>query len=194
MASNKTWLTDQIRKVLPKREELEENRFLRPVAHLILQPALWRFTRRSVPRGIAVGLFVGVFVLIPFAQFVAAALFAMPVRGNVPVAAGTTLLTNPFTTPLLIFAALWVGSRLFGLHADPESVMAMVREGASLADWWSWLLSSAAPALLAGLFVIGAVSAVIGYFLAVLVWRLWIGAKWRRRGHGHVDIHGAHDS
>ena len=41
-----------------KREELAENRWMRPFAGRILRSELWRFTRRSVPRGVAIGLFV----------------------------------------------------------------------------------------------------------------------------------------
>ena len=31
----------------PTRESLEDNRFIAPVAHRVLEPSLWRFTRRS---------------------------------------------------------------------------------------------------------------------------------------------------
>ena len=40
---------------MPKREELENNRFVAPFAR---RQELWRFTRRSVPRGVAIGLLV----------------------------------------------------------------------------------------------------------------------------------------
>ena len=177
----KTWLADRLRAALPSREELERNKLMRPVAHLLLKPALWRFTRRSVPRGVGVGLFIGIFLMIPFVQFVSAALFAVPFRANVPVSAGTTLLTNPITTPAFVLAGLWVGSVIFGLPADPSAVLAMMRDGASLADWESWLMSSAAPALVLGLLVIAALASAIGYVATVFIWRVWIARKWRQR-------------
>jgi uncharacterized protein (DUF2062 family) len=185
MARNKTWLADRIRMMLPSREELERNRLMQPVAHLLLQPALWRFTRRSVPRAIAVGLTIGIFVIIPFVQPVAAAMVAVPVRANVPLTAGTTLLTNPVTTPLLLMAALWVGSDLFGFPANPGAVLQMIGRHASIEQWVNWLFSSAAPALITGLAVIAVVAGLVGYALAALVWRLWITHKWRRRRHRH---------
>ena len=40
------------------RDQIERNRFLKPFAHRLLRSELWRFTRRSVPRGVALGLFV----------------------------------------------------------------------------------------------------------------------------------------
>lgn len=185
MARNRTWLSDRIRTLLPSREELEHNRLMQPVAHLLLRPALWRFTRRSVPRAIAVGLTVGIFVIIPFVQPVAAAMVAVAVRANVPITAGTTLLTNPVTTPLLLMAALWVGSDLFGFPANPGAVVQMIESHASMETWGNWLFSSAAPALVTGLAVIAVVSGVVGYAVAALGWRLWITRKWRRRRHRH---------
>ena len=179
--TRRTWLADRIRAALPCREELERSRLLRPVAHLLLRPALWRFTRRSVPRAVGIGLFVGIFLMIPFLQFLSAALFAVPFRANVPVSAGTTLLTNPVTTPAFVLAGLWVGSAIFGLPANPAAVMAMMRDGASLSDWMAWLMSSAAPALVLGLLVIGVIASVIGYVATVFIWRLWIARKWHQR-------------
>ena len=88
---------------MPTRETFERIRWLRPIAHRILLPELWRFHRRSVPRGVALGIVVG--VLMPVAQTVFAALFALPARANVPVAAVTTLITNPITTPPIWLAA-----------------------------------------------------------------------------------------
>lgn len=43
---------------MPRREDLEHNRFTGALAR---RHELWRFTRRSVPRGVAVGLLVGIF-------------------------------------------------------------------------------------------------------------------------------------
>lgn len=185
MARSKTWAADKIRAMLPTREEMEANRWLRPVAHLLLRPALWRFTRRSVPRAVGLGLFIGILVMVPVIQPLSAALLAIPLRANVPLSAGTTLLSNPVTTPFLVIAALWVGSNVFGVHADPHTMMTMMRDGVPLSEWIDWLLSAAAPALLAGLVTIATVAGIVGYALSALFWRLWIGGKWRSRAHHH---------
>jgi uncharacterized protein (DUF2062 family) len=181
MGSNNSWLADRIRAMLPSRAELERSRLMRPVAHLLLRPALWRFTRRSVPRAVGIGLFVGILIMIPFLQPVAAVLAAIPFRANVPLTAGITLLTNPLTTPFIIFGSLWVGSDLFGFPADPGSMGRMIQSHASLAEWGEWLLSTAAPAIVSGLLVVASVAALIGYLAAKLGWSWWIKNKWRRR-------------
>ena len=89
------WLTRHI----PTRETIHEHRLLRPFAPHLTNPSLWRMTRRSVPRGVALGLFVG--VIIPFMHTVIAALLAVPVRANVAVAAVFPLVVNPLTIQLM---------------------------------------------------------------------------------------------
>jgi uncharacterized protein (DUF2062 family) len=43
------------------------------------------------------------------------------------------------------------------------------------------VLSDAAPALVAGLFIISVVSAIVGYVLASVIWDNWIRLRWRRK-------------
>ncbi len=170
-------LSGWARRLIPTREALEQSRFVRPLA---ARPELWRYNRRSVPRGIAVGLFVGIFAMIPGVQIVGAALLCVPFRGNVPLAAGATLLSNPATTPMILLAALWVGSFL-GLNADLTTFQALIDRNAGIGEWANWLVSSAAPAMMLGLLAIAAASAVIGYFAAIVIWRWWTGRRRRLR-------------
>ena len=164
---------------MPTRETFEGIRFLRPIAHRILLPELWRFHRRSVPRGVALGIIVG--VLIPVAQTVFAALFALPTRANVPVAALTTFITNPLTTPPIWVGAYWVGSYFLKLDAMTEAQPLNKEGNAGGIDWLQWLVSDAAPATALGLLIISIIGATIGYLIASFGWRWWIGHKWRRR-------------
>jgi uncharacterized protein (DUF2062 family) len=169
--------TDWLQRNMPKREELEDNRFIGPFAR---RPELWRFTRRSVPRGVAVGLLVGIFALIPGIQIVGAALMCVPCRGNIPIAALMTFLSNPATTPFILIASVYVGNRL-GFHADLTTLNNLYEHGAGLREWSYWLLSDAAPSLLIGLFIISVVTAAVGYLVSSFGWRWWIGRKRRTR-------------
>lgn len=166
-----------LHRAMPKREEMERNRYVAPFAR---RQELWRFTRRSVPRGVAIGLFLGIFALIPGIQIVGAALMCVPFRGNIPLAAAMTFLSNPATTPFILAASIYVGNQL-GFHADLATFQSLYARGASLGDWAAWVLSDAAPALLAGLLVIASAAAVIGYVVSVLVWRWWVGRKRRAK-------------
>ncbi|MCP1471813.1 hypothetical protein J3E64_003526 [Sphingobium sp. OAS761] len=165
----------------PTRESLEQSRVLAPVAHRVLEPSLWRFTRRSVPRGVALGLFVGIFLLIPGVQIAGAALLALPFRANIPVAAAMTFLSNPATTPLILMISVWLGNWILGRSADASGFMALVDGHASISQWTAWLLSEAAPAMLLGLFLISCASAIVGYVIADQFWRRRMGRKWRQR-------------
>src|SRR5689334_81833 len=106
------------RRHIPTRHTVHEHKLLRPFAPYLRDPALWRMTRKSVPRGVALGLFVG--VIIPFMHTFIAALLAVPLRANVAIAAAFTLLVNPLTIPPMYYAAYRIGS--WELHHDAPLV------------------------------------------------------------------------
>lgn len=162
---------------MPTRESFERIGWLRPVTHLVLEPARWRFTRRTVPRAVALGLIVG--VMVPVAQIVLAAILSFPFRANVPVASATTLVTNPLTTPPIWAGAYWLGGHLLGpgLSGDARDLFHRP-EGMR---WLDWLIHDVGPALLLGLTVVALVSAAVGYVATALGWRWWIARRWRRR-------------
>ena len=181
---DKAAVMNWIRRNSPTREDLLESRFVKPFAHRVAHSHLWRFTRTSVRRGTALGLFVGIFFLIPGVQIAGVALLALPFRANIPIGAAMTFLSNPLTTPLILAASVWLGNVLFGLRTNVADLYVLYDEGASLVEWWHWFTANAGPALLggvAGLFVISAVSAVVGYVLASIGWDAWIRLRWRRK-------------
>lgn len=173
-----------VRSQFPSHEELERSRLIRP---FIRRAELFRMTRRSVPRGVAVGLLVGIFALIPGVQIVGAALLCVPCRGNIPLAAGMTFLSNPATTPFILAASLYVGSGL-GFKADMATFHALYNSGAGLDEWFSWAVSDAAPALVLGLFVIAVVSAALGYLLTSFIWRELVARKRKQRLAGSTTL------
>ncbi len=77
----------QFRRHAPTKEELQRSPLLKPLGKRIWASELWRFSRRSVPVAVAVGLFVGIVLMIPGLQIVGAALMAVPFRANIPIAA-----------------------------------------------------------------------------------------------------------
>ena len=164
----------------PSRDEVLESRWLRPFGERIRHSELWRFTRRSVPRAVFAGLFVGIFLMVPGVQIVGAALLSIPMRANIPIAAAMTFLSNPATTPFFLVAAIEVGNRM-GFHADLAAFEQLRTSGASVGTWLGWLLSDAAPAMVSGLFIIGLGVALVGYIVSLVGWRWWVGRKWRQR-------------
>lgn len=162
---------------VPTRETIEASRFLRPVAHRILVPALWRFTRRSVPRGVGLGILAG--ILFPFPHMALAAVLSLPLRANVPVAVGTTLINNPVTFLPILAAGNRIGHWVLRLdHEVPGHPIATnVRANAGLLHW----LFAQGGATIAGLAVMAITLSALGYFATSLIWRFRIARKWRNR-------------
>lgn len=179
------WVHEQA----PTRDSFERSRFLRPFAHRVFHPALWRFTRRSVPRGVALGLLVGIFLLIPGVQIAGVALLALPCRANIPIGAAMTFLSMPATTPFILAASVYVGESVLRLSGGSERIYALIQTGASLSQWLDFIWTEAPMAMvqgLAGLAIISIIAAAIGYVIAAGVWRLRITRKWRRRSKSHA--------
>src|SRR3982750_3848712 len=107
-----------LKRHIPTRDTVHRHRLLRPFAPHLTHSSLWRMTRRSVPRGVALGLFVA--VIIPVMHTFIAAVLAIPTRANVAVAALFTLVVNPLTIPPLYYAAYRIGS--WGLPHDAHPV------------------------------------------------------------------------
>lgn len=162
---------------MPKREEMAENRWLAPFAGTIRRSELWRFTRRSVPRGIALGIFAA--FIIPLGQTLLAVVLSLPSRANLPLAAVTTLVTNPVTLPFWLFVANKVGH--FVLKIDAVTMGAAnesVRSGwvQDLAQW-----AEVAGVTAFGFVVLAIVGAALGYLFAGFIWRFVVARKRTRR-------------
>jgi len=167
-----------IKRHIPTRETVHRYRLLRPFASHLSHSSLWRMTRRSVPRGVALGLFVG--VIIPIMHTAIAALIAIPLRANVAITAAFTLVINPLTIPPLYYAAYRIGS--WELHHDASLVnpAAAERFSSELSRLLFWV-HQASGSIAVGILTIAAASALVGYLGASLVWRFSSQNRWRQR-------------
>jgi uncharacterized protein len=168
---------ERLRRTLPTREALAQQPWLAPISQRILDRKLWSAQHESIARGVAIGVFWA--FVIPFAQILAAAAHCVWWRGNIPVAAAVTLLTNPLTIGFWLYLAYSVGS-LFIEALPPASI----GDGASVLQWLS---SIGWPAILGmGSFAIG--GAASGYVLVKLGWRLNLWRKQRNRRRRAVHL------
>ena len=168
------WLKGHV----PTRDTIDQYWLLRPFAPYLRQPSLWRLNRRSVPRGVAIGLFVA--VLIPFLHTFVAAILAIPARANVAVAALLTLVVNPFTIPPLYVAAYRIGSWELHYDANVVSAEAAERFSSELGRMLFWLHHASGP-IAAGVLTIATTAALTGYLASSFAWKLRAGRRWRRR-------------
>jgi hypothetical protein len=163
-------IIQRLRASVPSREELEANRWLRVLAPYLADPKLWHWSRRGVAAGAAIGLFIG--LAIPVAQILLAAVVAVVLRANIPIAAAGTLITNPLTVPPIYYAAYQLGAWATGTSA-PVSF--------SLADpsgIWENLGTIGLP-LFTGLGITAACAALAGYLLISQAWAWRVAAKRR---------------
>lgn len=167
-------LRDRFRRWVPDRERLESSRWLRWAAPWLGHPALWRWSRRGVALGVALGVFFG--LLVPLAQIPLSAAAAIVLRANLPVAAASTLITNPVTFVPLYYAAWRVGSWVTGDSAPPADPD-MLSLRAADASWWERVAALGKP-LLVGLSLMAGAAGAAAYGLVSLLWR-W--SVWRRQ-------------
>lgn len=176
--SNGGWLGKWLDRNMPTRAGMAKNKYLRPIAHRFLRSDLWRFTRRSVPRGVALGMLAA--FLIPVGQIFVAVFLALPVRANVPVAALTTFITNPFTYPFWIAVANQIGK--FVLRVDAmtfgQPLNTQVRSG--FGEWLSWFVQEAGVTAF-GFLLLAIVFGSLGYVISSFGWRWWVGKKRARQ-------------
>ncbi|HUJ88523.1 MAG TPA: DUF2062 domain-containing protein [Burkholderiales bacterium] len=170
------------RKYLPDAAQLRSHRMLRMFGSLLQHPNLWHLNRESVAGGVAIGLFAGL-VPGPF-QMLVAALLAVPLHRNLPVALLTTLYTNPFTIVPLYVLAYEYGKLLLGAGGGAPSAgppeLDWTQLGASLRTLVHWSLSLGKPLAL-GLFALACTLAALGYFGVHLAWRAYVVLAWRAR-------------
>lgn len=182
---DKDWGVRTIRRItrwleskMPTRAVMAENRYLKPIAHRILRSDLWRFTRRSVPRGVALGMLAA--FLVPVGQIFVAAFLALPIRANVPIAALTTFITNPFTYPIWITAAYHLGKFALRIDAltDDQPLDEHIR--GEFGIWLSWFVREAGTTAF-GFVLLAIIFASLGYVISSFGWRWWTARKWQRR-------------
>ena len=125
----------------------------------------------------ALGATLGVFFgfLIPVAQILFSALFALLLRANLPVAAVATLVSNPLTYGPIFVLAYRTGSAILGEAPDAASEAAVAREAEEdRADPQTWgeRFGAVGRPLMLGLAVFAVVGGVTTWVLVNLMWLL----------------------
>ena len=162
---------DRLRTAIPTREVLMAHPWLKPIAYRLLDPKLWRLQHEAVARGVAIGTFWA--FAIPVGQFVASTAHCVWWRGNIPVAAGVTMVTNPLTIGFWLWLAYQLGSALMGTTTSELPHLDLANAG-------QWLLAYGGPTVL-GMALFATVGAAAGYALVKLGWRIKVWQQRRSR-------------
>ncbi len=176
---------------LPTPESVQNNRWLRWMGPSLAHPRLWRMSRKGLALGMSIGIFFG--LLVPVAQIPLSALVAVAMRANLPVAMGSTLVTNPITFGPLYYAAYQVGVSIVGTPpkpaADAQEVMAQAPDPQvverlgwrqQLRQLWRYLTGVGKP-LVVGLALFAVLGGFLTYFISSLIWTLGVRRRRRQR-------------
>lgn len=173
--ANMNW-RDRLRRLIPSRNKLQASRWLAWLAPWLGHPKLWHWSRRGVALGVGIGVFFG--LLIPLAQIPAAAAAAIVLRANLPVAAASTLVTNPVTFGPIYYGAYRLGAWMTGEDSPrpelPGNAVAVPKETIFLER-----VADLGKPLLAGLLTIAAIAGMTTYYLIDAFWRLSVMLKRR---------------
>ncbi|MBX3610907.1 MAG: DUF2062 domain-containing protein [Hydrogenophaga sp.] len=180
-------MKDRLRAWLPSPETIRSNRWLRWLRPLLHQPRLWHFSRRGIAMGLGIGVFFG--FLVPVAQIPFAAAAAVIARANLPVAVGSTLVTNPVTFGPVYYGAYRLGKALLGeepvSHQDAarelDHVQNLPTQGGASGQLRLWLerIGAVGKPLFLGLAVVACVSGLAAYALASAAWVA--RTRWQRK-------------
>lgn len=163
------------RHYLPGPRRLRAHRSLRlGLGALLHDPDLWHLNRRSVSGAVGVGLFVA-WMPLP-GQMLLAGLLALWLRVNLALAVVLVWVTNPVTMGPMFWAAWRLGRWLLGLDDVAMAFTPSIH----------WIIAEIAriwQPLLLGCLILGLASALAGFGLCRLLWRVHVirGLVQRRR-------------
>lgn len=161
-----------LKRLMPSPEALRAHRSLAWLAHWLHEPYLWHLSRHSACRGLAIGLFCS-FLPLP-GHMVLAALLALWLRGNLPVAVLSCWFNNPLTMAPMYYGDYALGAWLLGLHgAMPQAELSL-----------HWLVEEfrlIGPPLLLGGAILGGAVALVGYVVLNTLWRWQSLRRWTAR-------------
>ena len=157
---------------LPRIKHMRGTWLHRKLGDRLFAREMWQPERGRFAFGCALGVFFAM-MPVPF-QMVAAALFAFLARVNIPAAIACTWVSNPLTTPLILFSQYNLGSFLLGRSATDQPKQDMLA-----------LLAQAPWSLLIGALISGAILSLGSYPLALAGWdwlskRILLSRKARR--------------
>lgn len=159
------------KRILPAPEKLKNRLMLKLFLQRFSHAQIWQVNRHSIAAGMAVGLFFGN-LPIPV-QMPCAAIVAIFWRCNVPTAVFSTFFSNPLTMAPIYYGNYRLGSWLIGggLPAGAHFNFA------NLASLGGRVL----VALYTGSVVMGLISAVIGFLIVRVLWRLSLVREHKQR-------------
>ena len=143
---------------LPRRKHIRGTMVHRLFGDRLFESELWHPTRQRFASGMALGAFFALMPPLPF-QMLGAGIIAYITRVNVPAAMTGTWISNPFTTPFIVYLQYRLGCLMLG------------REPIHIADgqFLSSLAAAPLPYML-GILPSATILALISYPISLILW------------------------
>lgn len=158
---------------LPRIKHMRGTWLHRKLGDRVIDPDLWRPSRMGIARGLAIGMF---FSMIPVPlQTIPSVFLACIMRVNVPAAIVGVWISNPITTPIILYGQYKLGQFLMRgtFHAPAPA------EGSGLMD----MLARAPVQIMLGALITGVICGLVGYFGGGWIWD-WVEKAMHRH---HTD-------
>jgi hypothetical protein len=168
------------RRLEPFVDDVTNNPWVRRHAPRLADPDLWHLNRRSTARAVAIGLFSGL-IPGPF-QVLGSVFLSILFRANFPLAAITTLYTNPVTIVPLYLIAYEYGSLFLpgSNHLNAITPPSFNWSSSFIGDLALWMGELGKPLAL-GLVLLACTLAFTGWAVVRLGWRWHVVHAWRKR-------------
>jgi uncharacterized protein (DUF2062 family) len=162
-----------LQKCMPTAKSIQNSSQLSGLKPYLRDPSLWNFKKcDSVARGVAIGLFAA---FLPILQMLIAALLAIFLRANLPLAVLLTWVSNPLTFIPITYATYFIGEIILGNGYENAVFQEMQWDFSSFHAFWSsfsvWTLQFG-KAFFIGLPVLAISVSLIGYIVTILVWKV----------------------
>lgn len=161
-----------LKRFIPSQQFIKEHPSLRFLGPIRDDPNIFHLNRYSVSMAFLVGMFLAFFP-IP-AQMIVAAMVALWVRCNLPIAVTLVWITNPITIPPIFFATYTLGAWVLDTPAM----------NIDITFTWEWIngeLTRIWKPLLAGSLITGIFCGVTSYTIINIIWQWQVIRKWRNR-------------
>ncbi len=161
-----------IKRHCPKPDSVRNHRLLQFFGEHLHSPNLWHLNRRSVARGVALGVF---WALVPLPlQMIGVVASAILWRANIPIGLVLVWLTNPFTIPPIFLGTYLFGNWLLGKPGitPPDHITI---------EWFTESIGEIWLPLVLGSLSIGIALATLSYFAIDYLWRYAVRKRWKSR-------------
>ncbi|MGD9591170.1 MAG: DUF2062 domain-containing protein [Candidatus Berkiella sp.] len=160
-----------IKKYIPDITAFKDKE-LKMLGKFINDPNLWHLNRYSVSTAFSTGLFAAL-IPVPF-QMLLAAVLSIIFRGNILIAAALAWVSNPITTPPLLYLEYKIGTFLLGMKPHPFQFEAS----------WEWLkteFNTIGAPILVGCLITAIIFAILGNIIVRILWRISVASAWKKR-------------